>query len=183
MLKTSLQAIKGRVQSKVLLRLISMSSNMYSFIKLMQESGECITLSPLPAPSKELQQAIISAAHRHDLVTAAHAMNLRETILVLEAGVDGLAHQCFDKPHTSELIDLYKQNNAFLIPTFTAISSLMGLNTAENWTQQDRVNGVLDPPAQSCLCSCMQIATSGCNIQYAYDCVRALKQSGIDVIW
>ena len=154
-----------------------------SFIKLMQESGECLTLSDLPAPTKELQEAVINAAHEHGLLTYAHATNLRETQLVLDAGVDGMAHQFFDQPHTKELIDSYKKNNALVIPTLTAISSMMGLSTAQDWALKSHAGQLLTPSSRHSLCECMRISRPGCSVQFAYDCIRELKANGIDIVW
>ena len=151
----------------------------------MQESGDCLTISdsPLPAPSKELQAAIIKAAHDHDLLTFAHATSYRETLLVLEAGTDAMAHQFFDRTHDHQILDAYRKNNAFLVPTLTAISSMMGLETGKNWVS-GQAEGVRFPPAaRSCMCDCMMISRPGCNVEFAYECIKALKSNGIDVIW
>ena len=149
----------------------------------MQESGECLTLSPLPAPTKELQAAVINAAHKHDLLTFAHATNLRETMLVLEAGVDGMAHQFFDQAHTEDVIAAYKTTNALLIPTLTAISSMMGLTTAREWTKNEHADKVLNASSRHSMCDCMKISRPGCSIEFAYACIKALKAEGIDVVW
>lgn len=154
-----------------------------SFIKLMQESAECLTFLELPAPTKELQEAVIKAAKEHNLLTFAHATNLRETLLVLDAGVDGLAHQFFDQKHTKQLIESYKKTNAFVIPTLTAISSMMGLETAKDWAQSPRPGKLLTPGSRHSLCDCMKISREGCSVQFAYDCIKALKANGIDIIW
>ena len=149
----------------------------------MQESGECLTLSPLPAPTKELQEAVIQAAHKHDLLTFAHATNLRETLLVLDAGVDALAHQFFDQPHTQDLVESYRKNNAFLIPTLTAISSMMGLGTSKDWANAQSNGEFLTESSRHSLCDCMKISRPGCSVQFAYDSIKDLKANGIDIVW
>ena len=151
----------------------------------MQESGECLTLSSLPAPTKALQTAVIKAAHSRGLKTVAHATNLRETLLVLDAGVDGMAHQFFDRPHTQEVIAAYKKHGAFVIPTLTAISSMMGLDTSTKWCH--KLDAMLAPrltkASRDILCCPMEIARHDCNVQYAYDCVRSLKACDVDIVW
>ena len=149
----------------------------------MQESAECLTFDELPAPTKELQEAVIQAAKEHGLLTFAHATNLRETLLVLDAGVDGLAHQFFDQKHTDGLITSYKRNNAFVIPTLTAISSMMGLDTARKWAQHSDADKLLSPSSRHSLCNCMKISRDGCSVQFAYDSLKALKANGIDIVW
>ena len=149
----------------------------------MQESGECLTLANLPAPTRELQTAVVKAAKENSLLTFAHATNLRETLLVLDAGVDALAHQFFDQPHPPELIERYKEQDAFLIPTLTAISSMMGLPTAKDWASKPQPEKLLTATSRHVFCDCMKISKEGCNVQFAYDCVKALKAEGIDIIW
>lgn len=130
-----------------------------SFIKLMQESAECLTFQELPAPSKELQKAVIDAAKEHDLLTFAHATNLRETLLVLDAGVSAMAHQFFDQAHTEEVIASYKKTNAFVVPTLTAISSMMGLGTAKIWAGSAQAGKLLTDSSRHLLCDCMRISS------------------------
>ena len=149
----------------------------------MQESAECHDFPPLPCPTQELQAAVINAAHKHNLLTFAHATNVRETLLVLHAGVDALAHQFFDKPHTPDVIEAYKARNSFLIPTIVAISSMMGLETSQNWSKNPQAAKLLTEPARASLCHCMHIARKECNVQYAFDCIKALKAEGIDIVW
>ena len=149
----------------------------------MQESGECLNFNPLNAPALDLQAGVVKAAHKHGLLTVAHATNLRETMLVLEAGVDGLAHQFFDKPHTSRLIEAYKDHKAFVIPTLTAVNSMLGLRSSNGFAEDTRAISRLTEISKACLCDHMSIALPYCNVQYAYDCIRALKSAGIDIVW
>lgn len=149
----------------------------------MQESGECLTLPGIPAPTRGLQEAVIEAAHDNGLLTIAHATSMRDTLLVLESGVDGLAHQFFDQPHTANLVDAYVKTKAFVIPTFTAISSMMGLETSSKWAQNSDVAHLLSESSRSSLSCCMSIAKPECSVKYAYDCVTALKRNGIDIVW
>lgn len=149
----------------------------------MQESGECLNFDPLNAPALDLQAGVVKAAHKHGLLTVAHATNLRKTMLVLEAGVDGLAHQFFDKPHTSQLIAAYKKQGAFVIPTLTAVNSMLGLRSSNEFAEDPRAVSRLAEISKACLCDHMSIALPYCNVQYAYDCVRSLKSAGVDIVW
>lgn len=149
----------------------------------MQESGDHLNFGPLNSPSLSLQADVVKSAHRHGLVTVAHATSLSDTILVLNAGVDGLAHQFFDQPHTQELINAYKKHNAFVIPTCTAIASMVGVKIGKDFATDPRAVKFLTKPSLSCLCDQMRIALPFCNIQFAYDCIRALKDEGVDIVW
>jgi hypothetical protein len=85
-----------------------------SYIKLMQECGAALVFAELPTPSLELQTAIVNAAHSHNLITVAHALSLSDTLSVLKAGTDGLAHSFCDQAPTKALVDAYKKNKFLL---------------------------------------------------------------------
>ncbi|PVH69041.1 hypothetical protein DL98DRAFT_626997 [Cadophora sp. DSE1049] len=101
------------------------------YIKLMQENGHCMSFHDLPPASFELQSALVQAARKHGLLTVAHATTLKETMIVLRAGVDGLAHTFCDQSPTPDLIALYKSTGAFVIPTLCNIATI---NDAERDT-------------------------------------------------
>lgn len=81
------------------------------YIKLMHESGTALGMQ-FNQPSVSLQKAVIDAAHANGLVAVAHATCLKDTVEILQAGVDGLTHTFCDQPPTKELIEAYKKNNA-----------------------------------------------------------------------
>jgi hypothetical protein len=56
----------------------------------------------------------------------AHATCLEDTLLVFRAGANGTTHICYDQPITQEVLDLYKQNDAWCNPTLAAIRSFTG---------------------------------------------------------
>lgn len=91
--------IKARVEENV------------DYIKLMHESGDALKMK-IKLPPITLQEMVIKTAHKHGLVTVAHALARDDTIALLKAGVDGLTHTFFDKPPNKELIDAYKLNDA-----------------------------------------------------------------------
>lgn len=80
----------------------------------------------LPTPSIPLQASVIAAAHAHNLITLAHALSLNDTLAVLEAGTDGLAHCFCDEEPTQALVSAYKKHNTFLIPTLIVVATLTG---------------------------------------------------------
>ncbi|KAE8447788.1 hypothetical protein EG329_010182 [Mollisiaceae sp. DMI_Dod_QoI] len=123
-------------------------------IKLMQESGSALLGDPIPVPSPELQAAVVKAAHKHGLVTVAHALSQKETMLALEAGVDGLAHCFCDQPPIPELVAAYKKHNSFLIPTLVIASSLTGEEneSLKEHSEHHLTEKLLDEERKSCFC-------------------------------
>jgi imidazolonepropionase-like amidohydrolase len=61
----------------------------------------------------ELSKAIIENAHRHNLKVAAHIFYLDDAKMLVNAGLDGLAHSVRDKPVDDELIALMKKRGAW----------------------------------------------------------------------
>ncbi|KAF2173946.1 hypothetical protein M409DRAFT_62152 [Zasmidium cellare ATCC 36951] len=131
---------------------------------------------------KLMQETVIAEARRYGLQTFAHATSLRETMLVLEAGVSALAHQFFDKPHDDALVQAYKKSNAFLVPTLVAISSMMGMETTKTWIDSRALDARLPSQLRQVMCECMSIAQPTCRADYAYETIKKLKSEGIDIV-
>ncbi len=136
-------------------------------------------------PSIELQTAVIKAAHGHGLMTAAHATTLEDTLAILKAGVDGLAHTFSDTYPTPELIEAYKANNSFLIPTLLVHGSLSGEGApiAASFANDPRAQGKIADAEKANMCACMHIGAGRCKVENAYESVRQLKAAGIDILW
>lgn len=153
-------------------------------IKLMQESGSAIHGGPIPVPSPELQAAVVKAAHKHGLVTLAHALSQKETLLALEAGVDGLAHCFCDEPPSQELVVAYKKNNSFLIPTLVVASTLTGEETesTKEHVENHLAGRLLSEEGKSCFCKRMLMGQPTCRVEYSYQAVKLLKTNGLDIV-
>src|SRR5690349_3769467 len=95
----------------------------------MQESGDGIALPfptrPVPNPSFEVQKAIVDSAHRHNVLAIAHAVSRADTLRMLEAGVDGLAHAC-NEILDQDALDAFGRSKAFVIPTLAIHASASG---------------------------------------------------------
>lgn len=154
-----------------------------SFIKLMQETGQTIAAisakDALPTPGLAVQQAIVQAAHAHGLLAVAHAMNHNDTHVVLEAGVDGLAHSILDQSPTPELVAAFQRSGAFLIPTLVVLSS----STGEESDSRERFAHHLGKEDAESMCSCLNNASKSVSIKYAFEQVKALKAAGVDIVW
>jgi imidazolonepropionase-like amidohydrolase len=154
------------------------------YIKLMHESG-LIMGQNFNMPSIELQKALIEEAHKNNLITVAHALSRQGTIEILEAGVDGLAHQFLDQPLNQRVIDAYKRNNAHLNPTLAALGSLTseGKETQGKFAHDPRVQHLLPEDARHRVCACMSMSKfEGASVEHAYESVRQLKAAGVDIL-
>lgn len=100
------------------------------YIKLFHDGAAAADIQGLVQPREEVQAAVVAAAHRKGLKVIAHALARQDTIEVLRAGVDGMAHSFYDKPIIPEIIEAYKTNNAWLNPTLAAVGSLTGRRMA-----------------------------------------------------
>jgi imidazolonepropionase-like amidohydrolase len=156
----------------------------FSFIKLMHESGAGLRGDPLPMPSHELQSALVQAAHKHGLITLAHALTQKDTLAILAAGTDALAHSFCDEPPRDELLAAYRKNNSFLIPTLTVSATLSGdeKKISEQFVGHALAGKFLDEPAKTCYCGRMMMAKDGSTSEYSYQVVRMLHEGGIDIV-
>lgn len=168
----------------VLYRSLPLIANVYSHIKLMQESGSAIQGGPIPFPSPELQAAVVKAAHKHGLVTLAHALSQKETLLALEAGVDGLAHCFCDEPPSQELVAAYKKNDSFLVPTLVVASTMTGEETesTKEHVENHMASRLLSEEGKSCFCGRMMMGRPTCRVEYSYQAVKLLKANGLDIV-
>ena len=153
------------------------------YIKLMHESGSLIG-SSLKMPSLELQRAIIDEAHKSGLKTVAHATSVEDTIAILEAGVDGLAHTIVDQPPNERFIAAYKKNNAHCNPTLCTMGSAtaQGQETQEAFAHDPRIQHLLSDEEKHRMCMCMGFAKHH-HVENAYESVRQLKKAGIAILW
>lgn len=154
------------------------------YIKLMQDSGAAMGHS-FTTPSMELQKAVVQAAHDAGKVAVAHALALRDTLLVLEAGVDGLTHTFCDLAPTEEVIEAYKRQGAWCNPTLVTIGSLTGegAQLSDDFASDPRVQGLMGDRERAAMRKCMCMAAESSKLEYAYESVRRLKNAGVDIVW
>lgn len=148
----------------------------------MGETGDTFDLPfpilPIPTPAHDIQKAIVEAAHKHNRLAVAHALSLKDTLQMLDAGVDGLAHAC-NEASGKELIDAFAKKNAFVIPTLAVHASATG----EEQESRERFAKSLSGSERDHMCTCLRLSREGFSMQNASDNVRALKAAGIDIIW
>jgi len=154
------------------------------YIKLMHESGTSMGRE-FSYPSVELQKTIITEAKKRGYLTVAHALSLRDTLDVLNAGVDGLTHTFCDQPPTKELIIAYKKNNAWVNPTLAAIGSLTteGKELQHQFAHDPRIKGLINDDRVGNMCKCMGFCAENGKAEYAYEGVKKLREAGIDILW
>lgn len=155
------------------------------YIKLMHESGTVLG-QQFAMPSLELQKAVIDEAHKHNLRVVAHATCYKDTMEMLEAGVDGLTHCFIDKHVDDALIAAYKKNGAHLNPTLATMGSgtTEGKALQERFAHDPRVRKLIADDAKERMCHCMGFMNSaGASQRKAFDTVRRLKEEGVDVLW
>lgn len=161
---------------------IRMQAHVHSFIKLGQEDGHTMNLPlpeiPVPTPSLEIQKCIVDTAHENGMLTVAHALTNHSTLHVLNAGADGLAHAAFE-PINEEVIQAFKKNNAFLIPTLAVHASCTG----EEQESRERLANGLEGEEKEHACGCVHITKEEFSVKASYGQVITLKEAGIDILW
>lgn len=151
----------------------------------MHESGSVMAYTgSLPTPSISLQSSIISSAHNNGLITLAHALSQADTLAVLSAGTDALAHCFCDEPPSSTLVAAYKKHNSFLIPTLIVAATLTGEDTEGSleWVGGPLAQKHLDEDSKTCFCQRMMMGKQECKVEYAYQTVRLLRESGVHIV-
>ncbi|KAK4893285.1 hypothetical protein LTR27_008408 [Elasticomyces elasticus] len=143
------------------------ATNGTDFIKLMHEGGRAIGIPEgvLAQPTLAVQAAVVREAHERGMKVVAHALAQRDTIDVLRAGVDGLAHTFFDEPISPEVIDLYRHNDAWVIPTTLCAGTLTGesLEIVERFCKDDRVRSKISPEQAQLAHGCLHMKSAGAS--------------------
>ncbi|KAL2787485.1 hypothetical protein BJX66DRAFT_341128 [Aspergillus keveii] len=149
-----------------------------------QESGLPFDLPfpsvPVPAPSSQVQRAIVDIAHRHGLLTVGHALSFNDTAALLEAGVDGLAHACCQALSEQELsFFLEREPKPFVIPTL-AVQASAGAEEMESRELYSQRLG--EEHHRAHMCECLAIARKGFTMQNAAENVRLFKKGGMEIV-
>lgn len=150
------------------------------YLKVLVEDGRLFG-SSLPSLTPELVAATVREGHARDRMVLAHAMTVETADQVADAGVDGLTHLFFDRPHTDELIEKIAAAGMFVIPALTVIASLTGDPAGASLAKDPRVRSKLTPEWLDNLSGA--IATSPPeNFGYALDALAALHRAGVDIL-
>ncbi|KAF2871445.1 hypothetical protein BDV95DRAFT_628662 [Massariosphaeria phaeospora] len=161
-------------------------TNGADYIKLMHESGAALGIptGEIVQPRAAVQAAVVRAAHAHRLKVIAHALSLSDTLEVLRAGVDGMAHTFFDAPMTPEVIELYKRSNAWVNPTLAAAGSLTGggADVLKLFSEDERVRCRVAEETVEQIPRCLHMKSENASLEYAIDGVRQLKAAGVPII-
>jgi hypothetical protein len=101
------------------------------YIKFMVDDGSIEGHPGLPILDQATLDAGVAEAHRHGMMTIAHALTLENTRMALTAGIDGLAHLFMDQAGTPEVIAQVAQSGAFVVACVVLDASMMGVTGAE----------------------------------------------------
>lgn len=156
------------------------------YIKLMQENCCSLALptNSIPVASIELQKSVIDAAHEAGLLAVGHATSVESTEIVLKAGGDGLTHTFIDQSPSEDLLPLYRQNNAFVIPTLVVLSSLTNDNgeMREKYAKIGHDRKIIDGFTRENMTANIGLKSEAARIEHAYESLKMFKKHGIDVV-
>ena len=95
------------------------------FIKIVYDDGAAYG-RPIPTVSRETLKAVIDATHKRGKLAVVHVGQADFARNALEAGADGLVHLFTDKSPSPDFGTLAASKKAFVIPTFTVLTSITG---------------------------------------------------------
>ena len=73
---------------------------------------------PCPILSPELTNVLVREAHARNLLAVAHVSKRQHAEQALDAGIDGLAHQFWDDPLTTDIAERIAAAGTFVVMTF-----------------------------------------------------------------
>jgi imidazolonepropionase-like amidohydrolase len=150
------------------------------YIKFMVDDGSVEGHPGLPMLDQATLSAGVAEAHRHGMLTIAHALTIEATEMAIEAGIDGVAHLFMDRPHTGEIIDLIAASGMFVVPCVVLNASMMGI-TGSALAEDPRVGSRLDAAWTETLHSSFNRYPQG-KLEDVLASVKALHDAGVDLL-
>lgn len=159
-----------------------------SYIKLMHELGDTLSMPGLPRPPLDIQRAVVAAAHARGVVAVGHALSHAGAADLLAAGVDGLAHCFLDRPPAGDdggwVIRTMRETGVHCSPTL----SLCASQTGQGGELQRRFAGdplarrmQFDPrPRRDMGLACG--SRHNASIENAYENTRAMYRAGVPLV-
>jgi imidazolonepropionase-like amidohydrolase len=84
----------------------------------------------------EIRVAVLEQARKHGKITTAHIYELADAKMMIEAGLNVLAHNVRDREVDAEFIALAKKRNVSLIPTLTRDEGLIAYAQPQAWINE-----------------------------------------------
>lgn len=148
------------------------------YIKLLAEDGKALN-SSLPTPAPEIYRAVTDAAHERGLMVLAHAYDPPMVKVVLDAGVDGLAHLMATEPLPDELLAQIVEQGVFVIPTLVVAASAASDPAGRALADDPRVQQRLPREWQDNLRKTFDF---GWDLQVSLASLRRLHEAGVEVL-
>jgi imidazolonepropionase-like amidohydrolase len=86
--------------------------------------------------SPEVSRAVLEQSRKHGKVTTAHIYELADARMMIEAGLNVLAHNVRDREVDASFIALVKERNVSLIPTLTRDEGLTAYAFSPAWIEE-----------------------------------------------
>ncbi|MCC5575420.1 amidohydrolase family protein [Microtetraspora sp. AC03309] len=150
------------------------------YIKFMVDDGSIEGCPGLPMLDQATLDAGVAEAHRHGMLTVAHALTVDATRMSIKAGIGGLVHLFMDRPHDAEIIDLIAESGAFVVPCVVLNASMMGI-TGDALADDERVSSRLDEAWMTTLRSSFGHYPEG-KLEHVLNSVKALHDAGVDIL-
>lgn len=150
------------------------------YIKIIVDDGTLWGTS-LPTLKPATVKALVEGAHTHGRMAIAHVATLAGAKLVVDAGVDGLAHVFADATAAPEFIRRLKQADRFVIATLSVYDSAACAGEARKLMGDPKVKPYLSAQQLRTLRRSFSICHPGI-LEIAMANVRLLHAAGIPVL-
>ena len=153
------------------------------FIKIVLEAGW--PGHPVPSLDVPTVKALVDAAHRRGKLAVVHISKLDDARSALEAGADGLVHlftaESIAPAELQAFVRLARQRKAFIIPTFSVMESIAGLQ-AQDLTVDNDLAALLDKEQVAILKSSHGKAPRPAIMAAPNAVVAALRGAGVPLL-
>lgn len=155
-----------------------------SYIKLMHELGDTLSMPDIPRAPLDIQKAVVDAAHEHGIIAVGHALSYAGMIDLLDAGVDGLAHCFLDKPPNDEWIKTMLEKNVHCNPTLSLCASQtgQGAELQRRFAEEPLARRMLSNPRPGEQVGLACGSRHNASIENVYENTRAMYRAGVPLI-
>ena len=105
-----------------------------AYLKIVYQSDKA-PYKRMPSIDRGTLQALVDAAHQHDLKAVVHIADQLSAHDAVSAGADGLVHSFFDSPIKPELLHALVERRVFVIPTLAVYDANIGGTLNQRFSQ------------------------------------------------
>lgn len=151
------------------------------WVKIVIDDGSAYGPRRIPTLNAATVRALVRAAHARGKLAVAHVGTLADAHVAIDAGVDGLVHLFTDRAPEADFGRYVARHHAFVIPTLTVLSSVVGLPGGAALAKDPLIAPYVSAASGATLLATFPFKGSR-DLSSAELAVRQLKAAGVSLL-